>query len=302
MPLKFYEDVITARPLIEKAIQKFGYAPEHNFDWYRFCTEDDEKNIFIMDDYGCGLFTMVNKHGEYRVFSSPVADSARRISILVEYLEQIFQTLDVKKVWLELEASLRKEFLKVLPSHLKSNSINYTLTWPIMDMKTFDLALPGGHYKYLRKEKHKFYRDHVVTVTDAKNFEDKNSLYAIIDSWKKKRKTRDRAWCTEYNNMINGNFDGMATARVFIVDGKAAGINAGWMIPNSDRFYGAIGIHDYSVPDLGAMLYLEDLEWLKNHGYWEVDMGGGEKALTAFKNFFLPKSFYKTNVFSVVKT
>lgn len=301
MPLKFYDDVIVARPLIEKAIQEFGYAPEHNYDWYRFCTEDDEKNILVMDDYGNGLFTMVDKHGEFRVFSSPIAAPARRTPILIEYLEQIFQTLDVKKVWLELETPLRKEFLTALPSHFKSNVINYTLTWPIMDMKIFDPALPGGHYKSLRKEKHKFYRNHIVTVVDAKKFEDKNSLYEIIDVWKKKRKHHDRAWCTEYNNMIKGNFEGMATARVFIVDGEAVGINAGWMIPNSSRFYGAIGLHNYSAPDLGAMLYLEDLEWLKSHGYGEVDMGGGEKALTAFKNFFLPTSFYKTNVFSVVK-
>ena len=144
MSLKFYDDVVETRPLIEKTIQRFGYVPEHNFDWYRFCTEDDEKNIFVMDDYGCGLFTMVGKQGEYRVFSSPIADPARRIQILIEYLEQIFQTFDVKKVWFELETPLRKELLKVLPGHLKSNAINYTLTWPIMDMKTFDLALPGG--------------------------------------------------------------------------------------------------------------------------------------------------------------
>jgi hypothetical protein len=104
-----------------------------------------------------------------------------------------------------------------------------------------------------------------------------------------------------YHHAIDGNFEGMDEARVFMVDGSAAGINAGWMIPNSDRFYGAVGVHDYSVDDLGAALYLEDLVWLKGHGYHEADMGGSEKSLLAFKNKFSPESFYKNDVFSVVK-
>lgn len=300
MPLKFYDDVIAARPLIEETIQRFGYAPEHNFDWYRFCTEDDEKNIFVADDHGGGLLTMLENE-KSRVFSSPLAPFSRRVPLLVGYLERIFQMPNIKKVWFELEAPLRKEFLCMLPKCFKSNPINYTLTWPIMDMKTFDSILPGGHYKFLRKEKHRFYRNHIVTVLDAKEFEDKESLHAIIDAWKERRKAHDKTYCGEYHNMINDNFKGTTIARVFIVDGKAVGINAGWMIPNSNRFYGAIGIHDYSVPNLGAMLYLEDLEWLKIHGYGEVDMGGGEGALTEFKKEFLPESFYKTHVFSVVK-
>lgn len=300
MSLKFYDDVIVARPLIEEAIRKFGYAPEHNFDWYRFYTDDDEKDIFAASEYGDGLLTMLGDN-ESRVFSSPVAPPARRASILIEYLEQIFQSPNVKKVWLELETPLRKEFLLALPEYFKPNPINYTLTWPIMDMKTFDPILPSGHYKFLRKEKHRFYRNHAVTVADAKKFENKESLHAIIDVWKRKRKVHDRAYCMEYHHVVDGNFKGMTTARVFIVDGKAVGMNAGWMIPNSDRFYGAIGLHDYSVQNLGTMLYLEDLEWLKNHGYGEVDMGGSEKGGLEFKKEFLPKSFYKTHIFSVVR-
>ena len=93
----------------------------------------------------------------------------------------------------------------------------------------------------------------------------------------------------------------MDEARIFIVDGTPRGINAGWMIPNTDRFYGAVGIHDFSLDSLGAMLYLEDMIFLKGRGYSEADMGGSEKSLLAFKNKFCPQSFYKTAIFSVVK-
>ena len=64
--------------------------------------------------------------------------------------------------------------------------------------------------------------------------------------------------------------------------------------------YHDIGIHDYSVPDIGTAIYLEDLVWLKEHGYHEADMGGGERSLTAFKNKFYPASSYLSDVFSVV--
>jgi len=298
--MKFYNDMAAARPLIEETIKKFGYAPEHNFNWYRFYTDDDENDVFVASEHGDGLLTMLGED-DSRVFSSPLASPNRRAPIIMEYLEQIFQSPNVKKVWLELETPLRKEFLRKLPGHFRSNPINYTLSWPIMNMKTFDLSLPGKHYKFLRKERNKFYRDHSVSVVDAKEFVDKKALHDIIDAWKKRRKVHDRAYCTEFHNMINGNFEGMATARVFVVDGTPVGMNGGWMIPNSERFYGAVGIHDYSIPNLGAILYLEDLEWLKGHGYGEVDMGGGETALTEFKKEFLPESFYKTHVFSVVK-
>ena len=299
MSMKFY-DATAEEPLIKETIQKFGYAPEHNFDWYRFCTEEDEKGIFVASEHGDGLLTMQGSD-EARVFSSPVASLGRRAPILIEYLEQIFQIAEIKKVWLELETPLRKEFLRIAPTHFQPRPINYTLTWPVMNMGMFDPALPGGHYKFLRKEKHRFYRNHSVKVLDAKQFGNSDALLGIIDRWKQHRKGHDRAWSTEYLNMIKGSFEGMATARVFMVDENPVGINAGWMIPNSNRFYGAVGIHDYSVPNLGAMLYLEDLEFLKSAGYREADMGGGEKALTAFKNEFLPESFYKTHIFSVAK-
>jgi hypothetical protein len=298
--MRFFDDTISQRPLIEETIKRFGYAPEHNFDWYQFSAEKTEKNIFVTDEYGGGLLTMVGKDLSL-VFSSPIAPPERRAKILVEYLENIFQTPEIKKVELELETPLRKEFLKILPEHFVARKIQYTLTWPIMNMKTFDPALPGGHYKSLRKEKHKFYREHTVTVADAKTFEDTGAMLAIIKDWKKNRPVHDKAYCEEYLNIIEGGFAGTTTARVLIIDGKPAGINAGWVIPNSNRFYGALGLHNYSVPNSGKILYLEDLEYLKQNGYSEGDMGGSWQGGLEFKKEFLPESYYKTHVFCVAK-
>ena len=304
--MEFFENITAEQPRIEKAIKKYGYAPEHNFYWYQFQAEEGSKNVFVDSGGNTGLLTIEESEKKrVFVFSSPIAPPLQRVSILIKYLEQIFRSsktekVIIEKVIFELETSLRREFLKALPDKVKALAINYTLTWPIYDLKMFDPVLPGKHWKTLRKAKNKFYQKHKVDVVDAKAYNNKEALHSIIDGWRKKRGGRDRAHFSPFHNLIDGNFLGATEARVFIVDGKAVGINAGWLIPNSKRYYGALGIHDYSSPDLGDMLYLEDLIWLKAHGYREADMGGGEGALADFKKKFQPISFYKTHIFSVV--
>jgi hypothetical protein len=253
-------------------------------------------------DNGEGLLTIEERDKKrITVFSSPIASPSRRAKIIIEYLEKIFELLEIEKVIFELESFLYKEVLGGLPKNLKARAINYTLTWPVYNLKNLDASLAGGHWKTLRKAKNKFYENYLVSVADAKTYQDKESLRLIINEWRKKRGGSDRSHFSAYNNFIEGDFRGADEARVFIVNNKAVGINAGWLIPNSNRFYGALGIHNYSLPDLGDVLYLEDLLWLKEHGYKEADMGGGEGALTSFKSKFYPESFYKTNIFSVVK-
>ncbi len=300
--MQFFEDTIAAQSLIEEMIRKYGYASEHNFWYYQYYQDyynPPHRNIFATTDYGALLGTYDEHAKEYFVVFDPLALSKDRIRLVNEYIEWIFSNTPVKKVWFQLDQSNRKEFLRTAayPPHLCR--IYYTLTCPIMNLEKFDTELPGGHYKTLRKEMHKFYREHQVVLCDARTYEDKKGLHDIVDDWKKKRPNNERGMTGVYHKMIDGSFEGMDEARVFVVDGKASGFNAGWKIPNIDRFYAAVGIHNYSVDDLGTMLYLEDLLWLKNKGYREADMGGGEKSLTAFKNKFLPESSYKLHLFSV---
>lgn len=298
----FLKNILEEESIIENSIKKYGYAPEHNFWWYYFQSNKESENVFVSFSDGSGLFT-IEERGKKKstVFASPVAPPLRRVPIIVEYLEHIFQSSEIEKVTLELEVPLYKELLGTLPNDIKNRAINYTLTWPVYDLKMFDSSLPGGHWKTLRKARNKFYQNHLVSVADAKTYKDKDLLFQIINEWRKKRGGHDRTHFLPYHRFIDGNFMGATEARVFIVDNKAVGINAGWLIPNSSIFYGALGIHDYSLPGLGDILYLEDLMWLKSQGYAGADMGGGENALTNFKNKFYPKSLYKTHVFSVVK-
>jgi hypothetical protein len=116
------------------------------------------------------------------------------------------------------------------------------------------------------------------------------------------RNAGDRAYPHAYHAIIDGKFAGTRSARAFVVDGQIAGLNAGWDMPGKPGYYyGAIGLHDYSFKDLGQVLFLEDVLWIKDARYTYVDMAGGEKALTGFKNQFLPEFSYKTFVFSIVK-
>lgn len=300
--MKFFENTLAEQPRIEEAIKRYGYAPEHNFWWYQFQPDEDSKNVFVEFDKGAGLFTIERKDKKNCiVFAGPIAPISQRVPILVEYLEHMLKFSNIEKVTLELETDLYKEFISSLPEDLKARAGNFILTWPVYDLKAFNSELSGKHWKTLRKEKNRFYQNHSVESADAKTYKDKESLHAIIDEWCKERAGNDRVHRHLYHNFIDENFMGTSEARVFIVDGRAVGINAGWPIPNSDSFYGALGIHNYSLPDLGDMLYLEDLLFLKTKGYAKADMGGGEEALTNFKKKFQPESFYDTHTFSVVK-
>ena len=62
-----------------------------------------------------------------------------------------------------------------------------------------------------------------------------------------------------------------------------------------------IGIHDYSLTDLGLMLWLEDLEWIKNASYKELDMQGSEGGGLKFKMQFNPTIERKTDTFCIKK-
>lgn len=304
MSLRFFEDTVAEQSHIEALIKKFGWTAEHNYYWYQYYQHyynPPQKNIFVESDRGV-LFTAYDAaDNNYFVVFDPAASPEDRAPLLAEYIDWIFSNTTAEKVWFQLELSTRKELIHTLPEKYRCCRIYYTLTWPIYDLRKFDPTLPGGQFKSLRKETHKFYREHAVTIADAKTFPDRKALHDIVDNWKKTRTHHDMAMTGVYHEIIDGGFKGMDEARIFIVDGKPVGFNAGWMIPNSDRFYGGVGINDYSSDGLGTMLYLEDLVWLKEHGYRETDMGGTEKSALPFKKKFGPTAFYKSSIFSVVR-
>jgi len=297
----FSTNILSDKNRIEKIINKYGYAPEHNYDWYA-CQSDKGLDLtFAESNDGAALFTTEEGLQKCSVFSSPIAPPSRRVEVIIEYLENIFKLKKVKKVELELETDLHKSLLQVLPNNFKARRINFTLTWPIYNLTTFDDSLSGGQWKKLRKLNNKFYRDHSIKILDAKTFEDKNSLHNLVDECKKNRVAKDRAYFESYHKFIENNFEGADEARIFIVDGKVCGINAGWKIINSNTFYSAIVLHNYSLQGLGEAIYIDNLIFLKNRGYQHLNIGGGHKEDLVFKNKFHPESFYKTHYFCIIK-
>jgi len=300
--IHFIKDVLKEREVIESAIKKYGYAPEHHFGWYLAQGNKSYKDVFMVLGGGEGLMTIEEKaKKKITVFSSPLAPADLRITALLELMEKVFKSKETRRIEFELEEPLYESFISQLPGNIKANKINYTLVWPVHDLSKFDPSLPGKEWKTLRKVRNTFYKSHKVEVLDTKEYKDKKSLKLIVDTWHKKRGGKDMTHRYKYHNFIDSNFMGAKEARVMMVDGKPSGINAGWMTPNSDQFYGAIGIHNYSANDLGDILYLEDLEFLKSKGYKFANMGGGEEALTNFKKKFKPSYYYKTHTFLVVK-
>jgi hypothetical protein len=297
--MQLLHEVEKKRDIVQASIDTYGYAPEHNFDWYVYNTEPNQTAIVALWPDGTLLLTNKEKK-EWYVFSEPVMPVRDAGTHIVEFASRAFEDTEIKKIVFELRVETRKTLLDALPKTLRACAINYSLVWPIMNMKSFDLALPGGHWKHIRNARNAFYRDHSVEVVPVQSRE-KEELHSLIDAWKETRQAHDRAYTHAFHRLIDGLFCGTSEARAFIVDGKLRGINAGWKIPNSDFYYGSVGIHDYSQRDLGLLLYLEDLVWLKERGYLTVDMGGGEGALTIFKNQFLPERWYKTFVFSIVR-
>ncbi|MBI4120342.1 MAG: GNAT family N-acetyltransferase [Parcubacteria group bacterium] len=298
--MEFFDDPLVYRPLAVKSIKHYGYAPEHNLDWFEYVTAPLQQPVFVHWPDGTALLTGKEEKVWY-IFSEPLAPAEKRAQRIVEFLSGALEKPAIGKVVLELESESRKELLHLLPKTLKDLAINYTLIWPIMNMEKFDPELPGSHFKSIRNARNKFYRENNISVA-APDSVSADELHQLVEVWKKTRGGHDRPWFHRYHALIDNKFKGCKTARVMTTDDKAIGLNAGWEIPNSNnRWYGAIGIHNYSIRDLGLMLYLEDLIWIKKAGYKTADMGGGEKALTNFKNQFLPESWYKTFVFSVVK-
>lgn len=298
--MEFYTDIEKARPLVEESIRKFGHVAEHNFEYYRNWSAGYGERVFaqFLDDEG--LLTFRDK-GTWEIFAEPLAHAERKVPILFEFFVHAFAEPKIKKIKIELREDTRKNLLRALPPNMRARHITYTLTAPVFDLTSFNPTLPGGHYKDLRNARSAFYRDHAVEMVDAQTA-DKRTLHGIVDAWKKNRPPRDRAYPGLFHAYIDDNFSGTTSARAFNVDGRIVGVNAGWAIVNSPgAYYGAIGLHDYSLRDLGDIMYLEDLAFLKEKGYRYADFGGSWKKAISYKLKFGQANIYKSFIFSVVR-
>ena len=252
----------------------------------------DGKPVFVEFDDGSGLLTHRYKN-EWRIWSDPLSNLSEAPARTIEFATESFNNKDIKELWCDdisdkiypkLKNSFEKDFIlsplepAVHPATEENFLSYYHLFWPVLNIEKYDPSLPGGHFKEMRNARSKFYREHKVNILNASEL-NPGELLRIVDDWLREvtKKEKEDVYDLKYRVLIKNNFRGFNTARAMIVDGKPVGFNAGYEVPNNpERFAGIIGLHDYSIKDLGDILWLEDLEWIKNAGYKEMDMQGME--------------------------
>lgn len=298
--MEFYENIETERDRIQDCIKKFGHTSDHNLDWWACSAiSSDEVPMFVQWSDGSGLLAHHSKN-EWRIWSDPVSKEENMADMIEEFGLEIFKDKNIEFLWCGDVSDAIYPELKNRKS-LKVNDVYYSLQWPVLDMFKYDVSLSGGHFKGMRNAKNKFYKEHKIEVVQANKIE-KSLLHAIVDEWKNVafKKQKEDVYDFKYHKTIDNAFKGFLTVRVLVVDGRPVGFNAGYEVVNSPgRFAGIIGINDYSITDLGLILWLEDLEWIKNAGYKELDMQGDEGGGLKFKMQFNPIIERKTDTFSI---
>jgi hypothetical protein len=296
--MKIYEDIESERDRIQNCIKKYGWTSDHNLDWFLDgAIKEGAHPLFVEFDDGTGI--LAHRYPDSaRIWSDPLCNKADAAQRIREFSDYIF-SLRIKEVWCDdVLDTIYPELVK--SKDLKVGDIYYSLFWPVLDIAKYDAMLPGGDFKEMRNAKSKFYREHKLESIDASHFK-KEDLFAIVENWKKAIEGREDIYDLKYHRAIENNFQGFSTSRVLVVDGIPVGFNAGYLVPNNPgRFAGVVGLHDYSIKDLGIILWLEDLEWVKNAGYKEMDLQGTEdNQELKFKMQFNPTIERKTDCFSI---
>jgi hypothetical protein len=300
--MKFYENIEFERERIQNCISRFGWTSDHNLDWYTdVIIEENTKPVFVEFNDGTGL--LAHKcPDKWRIWSDPLSEKNIAPKKISEFCNFVL-TGNIKEVWCDdVSDKIYPELKK--DDSLKLNDIYYSLLWLVLDMEKYDISLAGKDFKRIRNAKNKFYREHEVKIFKTSELP-KQDLIRIVDIWKEEliKRQKEDIYDLRFRKVIENNFRGFTTARVMIVDGRPVGINAGYEVPNHPgRFAGIIGIHDYSEKELGRILWLEDLEWIKNAGYKELDMQGNEDGLELkAKTQYGAVIERKTDTFSIVK-
>lgn len=294
--MKIYSDVNIIRKQLEQSIDKFGYSPDHNLDWLIYCSDEGDPNVAMWDD-GSIIWFYRNTLGRCSVLCDPISLIPGQEEILREFIDYALQNCDSCE-FIDVRDGVRNIIDKLYPNKIKPD---YEIIWPVVDIQSFDPLLPSGHFKDLRNALHKFNREHVMTVQSTADIP-VSDLHNIVDRWFQNRALIGiEVLPGRYHKMIDNGFRGTKSSRVMFVDGHPAGFNAGWETPNNPVEWSAsIGIHDYSVKDLGIILMHEDLAWIKNAGYRTCDLEGSElKALKFKTQFFNECKTYKTYTFNL---
>lgn len=299
--MELINDTLAARVEIEECIKRSGFAPEHNFGYYRWLEEPGRKNVFLKFAGKSGILAQHNeKLRTWYFISLPIAGEDARLRLLVEAIGCILSN-NAKKINIEVSPEFKKQLaLELKGSNFRIGRNNYVYYWPVFDMKNWNgCDLKGKEWKKIRNIRNRFYRLNKVVAKDSREISPEK-LKKIINEWIKKRSGADRPLYHRYLNMIGLNFDGVGFARSLIVNSEPCSITAGWRIPNSNDYYSAVGIYNPKISDAGEAANLDDLLFLKKKKFDKVDFGGSSKTLLQFKKKFKPSFIYKTCSFPVL--
>lgn len=294
---KNFEDIA------RKAIEKHGNCEEHNYEHFISLGTSAKQLVFISFDNDMGILALKSKTGKvWYMIREVLAPKEQKTKLFLEFADYVLNKLNMERLEVELDKDSRKELKNNLSKvNLRPCALNFYLEWPLFNMETWNGdIMPGKDWKKLRNIKNKFYKEHKVEVKQPKDI-DKEELKRIVIEWKKERKADDFAYHREYLHTIDNDFKGFDEVRVLIVDDKPCAITAGWKVPNSDQYYSAFGVLDYSFDRLGEIANLDDLTHLKDKGYKTVNFGGSDDELLDFKKKFKPDSIYNTYTYSIKK-
>lgn len=283
------------------SIRHHGGSAEHNYHYFMNSEEEGTKNTLI--DFGEGGVILSNIEIEDNVWSifpsGIIAREEDKNSLFRKFCEYCIGQRHAKGVCAELSFELYCEIKEEVGDyHVSDVQLEYT--WPVVNLENFDENLGGSKYYELRKIRNNFLKNNEFQIISV-NEVPIEKLRKILGGWGLNRKSKDEAYSTEYNSWINTNFEGADYAKCWAVNGEPCAIVAGWKIPNSNSFYLGVVLHNYSVKNLGEMVYLQTLLELKKMGYASCDLGGSDEKLLNFKKKFLPTEFYKTVEFFVRK-
>lgn len=303
--MKVIYDVVKNKQKINSSIKRHGYFAEHNYNHYSYCESEEDKNVFFNFGRNKGLLMQFEKYANtWHLFPNGIlAPEKERLDMLLESVKYVLKKEKAKKIVMEVSEDIRKGILNLFkkPNGMRVCTYLYTLYWPLYNMDKWDPKLKGNKMKKLRNIRNRFYKRNEVRVVDSKKVP-KEKLKKILNNWLRKRNANDRVDEDYYLNLINNNFEGLDMAKTMYVNGIPATITAGWKIPNSNNYYSAIGMIDYTFQGLGEAANIDDLNKLKREGYDYADFGGSDKILLRFKKKFKPERIYKTYTFSIVRS
>ncbi|MCX6815834.1 MAG: phosphatidylglycerol lysyltransferase domain-containing protein [Candidatus Aenigmarchaeota archaeon] len=279
---------------VKKIIETQGHQAEHNFYHYLNVGAMYDACVFPVFEEKYGIMGFKDKDN-YWCYTDPLAPEEKSLKFFMEFVKWAFSQ-DAKKVRAEINEKLWKDVVSSLQD-FRAIKPSFIYFWPVYDLKKWSLS--GIPMKKLRNRKNAFEKNHKIEILGKENIA-KGEIIKIIEKWKKARKGPDVAHVENYISAVENNFSGYDSVRFIAIDGTVHGVNGGWKIPNSNNFYSQLGLHDYSVEDIGEYLYIEDLTFLKNAGFDFADFGGSGKDLLAFKRKFLPTFVYKTIEFSIL--